>query len=837
MAPEVDATRGGVAAVQDQDLLRSLMDSLPDLIYFKDLKSRFTRINRAMSRFFGLAEPAEALGKTDFDFYAGPQAQHAFDREQEIIRTGQPLVDFEERMVGRDGQETWFSVCKLPLRDADGKVVGTYGLSRDVTAHKQQEEMLRQSESLYHSLVESLPQCIFRKDLELRTVFANQKLCASLGRPLSEVVGKTDFDFFPADLARKYQEDDRWVIKTGKVFEAVEEHQAPGKAKTWVHVVKAPIFDFRGYVVGVEGIFWDETELTVARQKLEESQQRYALAVEGANDGIWDWNLQSNEVYYSRRWKETLGYEEGEVGKKLEDWMRRVHPDDLQALRSALHAHLQGRTAHFQSEHRVLHKAKAYRWVLSRGLAVRDVSGKAVRMAGSQTDVTDRKRAEEELAHQAFYDSLSDLPNRALFLDRLSHAIRRAKRRVTGGAFAVLFLDLDGFKDVNDSLGHVVGDELLRATARRLEETVRPGDTVARLGGDEFAILLDELRAIDDAVEVADRILRAMKEPFQLAGREVFASASMGIAPGSAEAGPEDLLRDADTAMYRAKDRGRACYEVFDRDMHSRAVARLQLETDLRKAIERQEFRVFYQPIVSIRTGRLSGFEALARWQHPARGIVSPSEFIPLAEETGLVIPIDFWVLDQACRQTRDWHGRYPGERLTINVNLSTKHFSQPTLVTQVEEILKETGLDPTWLRLEITESVILEDAHSILDMLKRLKGMKIKLYLDDFGTGYSSLGYLHRFPIDSLKIHHSFVGKLGQADGGGELVRTITTLAANLDMGVVAEGVETREQLRALRNLRCEKVQGFLFSKPVPAPQAECLIGTDLLNGDKLVS
>jgi diguanylate cyclase (GGDEF)-like protein/PAS domain S-box-containing protein len=833
MAPEIDTT-GGVAAVQDQDLLRALMDTLPDLIYFKDLHCRFTRINKAMGRYFGLADPSEVLGKTDFDFYARPQAQIAFDREQEIIRTGQPLFDFEERMVGRDGREVWFSVCKLPLRDADGKIVGTYGLSRDITSHKQQEEKLRHSEALYHSLVESLPQCIFRKDLNLNVVFANQKLCQSLGVTLQELMGKNDFDFYPPELARKYQEDDRWVIKTGKVFETVEEHQDPGKPKQWVHVVKAPIFDFRGYVVGVEGIFWDETELTMARQKLEESQQRYALAVEGANDGIWDWNIQTNEVYYSRRWKEMLGYEEHEIGKKLEDWMKRVHPDDLQSVRAALHAHLQGRTAHFQSEHRVLHRQKAYRWVLSRGLAVRDASGKAIRMAGSQTDVTDRKRAEEELAHQAFYDTLTDLPNRALFLDRLSHAIRRAKRRVTGASFAVLFLDVDRFKDVNDSLGHALGDVLLKATARRLEETVRPGDTVARLGGDEFAILLDDLRAMEDAVDVAERVLRAMKEPFQLNGHEMFATASIGIAPGSVECGPEDLLRDADTAMYRAKERGRACYEVFDRDMHSRAVARLQLETDLRKAIERREFRVYYQPIVSIKTGRVSGFEALARWEHPQRGLVSPSEFIPLAEETGLVIPIDFWVLDQACRQTLQWHGRHPAEGLTINVNLSTKHFSHPNLVTQVEEILKETGLDPTWLRLEITESVILEDAHSIREMLQRLKGMKIKLYLDDFGTGYSSLGYLHRFPIDSLKIHHSFVGQLGQQEGRGELVKTITTLATNLDMGVVAEGVETKEQLRTLRDLKCEKVQGFLFSKPVPAEQAEALIGRDLLNGDK---
>lgn len=826
---------GGVTrGAQEQDLLKALMDSLPDLIYFKDLQSRFLRINRSMAHFFGLADPSEAAGRTDFDFYAAPQARAAFEREQEIIRTGEGYFDAEEQMVSRDGREVWFSVTKLPLRDGAGRIVGTYGVSRDVTEQKRQRDRLRESEALYHSLVETLPQCIFRKDLELRITFANRRLCAALGRPLEEILGKTDYDFFPPHLARKYQEDDLRVIRTGQIFETIEEHQDPGKELTYVHVVKVPIFDSHGNVVGVEGIFWDETELYQARRRLEESEQRYALALEGANDGIWDWNIATNEVYYSRRWKEMLGYREDEIGKKLEEWMKRVHPDDLASLRAALHAHLSGRTAHFQCEYRILHKKKAYRWVLSRGLAVRDAGGKPVRMAGSQTDITDRKRAEEELTHQAFYDPLTDLPNRALFLDRLKHAIRKSGRRGEGGeTFAILFLDVDRFKDVNDSLGHVIGDELLKAMGRRLEDLVRPGDTVARLGGDEFAILLESLRSVDDALDVAHRILESLKKPFSISGHEVFAAASIGIVPGTQEGGPEDLLRDADTAMYRAKERGRACAEVFDRGMHARAVARLQLETDLRKAIERSEFRVYYQPIVSLTAGQVVGFEALARWQHPERGLVGPSEFVPLAEETGLIIPIDFWVLDQACRQTRRWQERYPSDPpLSINVNLSSRHFSQPGLATHVEEILRETGLDPSSLRLEITESVILEDVKAISEMLSRLKGLRVQLYLDDFGTGYSSLGYLHRFPIDSLKIHHSFVGQLGREDGQAELVRTITTLAGNLRMGVVAEGVETLDQVRRLRELHCDRVQGFLFSQPLPPEEAERLIGRPILAG-----
>jgi diguanylate cyclase (GGDEF)-like protein/PAS domain S-box-containing protein len=822
-------SRPKAAAVRDQDLLRAVMDGLPDAVYFKDREGRFIALNRAAAEKFGLKDPAAAVGKTDFDFFADPVARRFAEQEREIVRSGRPVVNLEEKEVWPDGRETWASTTQMPLFDPKGRVIGTFGLSRDITAQKQQEEQLRNSEGLYHSLVESLPQSIFRKDLEGRFTFANQKFCQSAGKKLEDLVGKTDFDFYPAELARKYREDDLKVIKTGKIFETIEEHQDPGQEKIFVHVVKTPIVDFRGYVTGVEGIFWDETEYQRALQKLADSDQRYALALEGANDGIWDWDLRTDAIYFSRRWKEMLGCADVELGSSPEEWFKRVHPEDLEGLKAALHAHRAGRSAHFENEHRVLHRQKAYRWVLARGMAVRDAKGNAVRMAGSLTDITDRKRVEEELARQAFYDPLTDLPNRALFLDRLNQALRRARRRE--GAFAVLFLDVDRFKDVNDSLGHAVGDQLLTAVARRLEASVRPGDTVARLGGDEFAVLLDDLRRREDAIDVSSRILRDLREPFPLAGQEVYATVSIGIAPGSPEDSAEDLLRDADTAMYRAKERGRNTTEIFDQDMHARAVARLALETDLRKALDRGEFRVYYQPIVSLSAGSIVGFEALVRWQHPQRGLVSPNDFIPLAEETGLVVPLDLWVMGEACRQTRRWRERWP--ELSVNVNLSTRHFSQQGLAARVAVVLKDAGLEPGALRIEITEGVLLEDVPSISSVLAQLKGMNIKLYLDDFGTGYSSLGYLHRFPIDSLKIHHSFVGKLGKKGDDGELVRTITTLASNLKMGVVAEGVETKEQLELLKELRCERVQGFLFSRPVPTERAEELLVSGGVNGN----
>src|SRR5436190_1023822 len=752
------------AALQEHLQLILLLDALQDLIYFKDRESRFLRVSRALAARFGLSDPAQAVGKRDFDFFPREFAQRSYEGEQEIIKTGKPVTDLEERAVWPDKVETWSLTTKMPFRDARGKIIGTFGLTRDITAHKRAEEALRSSMSLYHSLVQNLPQNIFRKDLEGRFTFANTQFCATIGRRLEEVLGRNDYDLFPATLARKYQEDDRRIIKSGKTFETVEEHHPPGKDLLYVRIVKTPIQDARGYVVGVQGMFWDVTDLHHAQKALESSEQRYALAVEGANDGLWDWDLRTGEVYYGPRWKSMVGFQEDEIGKSPEEWMKRVHREDLEKLKTDLASHVLGKTTHFEYEHRLMHRDGGYRWMLSRGIGVRDRGSKAVRLAGSQTDITERRRFEDQLAQQAFYDTLTGLPNRALFVDRLTLAVTRARRRKSS-LFSVLFLDVDRFKDVNDSLGHLKGDLLLTAIARRLETCVRPGDTVARLGGDEFTILLDDMRDAADAVQVADRILDQMSKPFLLEGNEVFATVSIGIAPGADYEKPDDLLRDADTAMYRAKERGKNCYEVFDSAMHSRAVARLQLETDLRRGLERKEFRVYYQPIVSLLDDSLVGFEALVRWQHPQKGLVAPGDFLPLAEETGLILPIDLRVLRAAAQQTREWQQRYASAReLRVNVNLSTKQFAQPGLVDRVKDVLKVTGLDGKYLTLEITESAIMEESKALAEILEEIRRMDVRLYLDDFGTGYSSLGYLHRFPIHSLKIHSSVVWQLGKA-------------------------------------------------------------------------
>ena len=626
----------------------------------------------------------------------------------------------------------------------------------------------------------------------------------------------------PPELFRAFWQ----VLSSGETFHGMVACHKKDGTLYYEEKTVSPVFGDSGAITHFVSTGKGLSERMRAEEELRASEERYALAAEGANDGLWDWDLRMDRVFYSPRWKAMLGGEEEDMSNSPEDWLHRIHPDDQLAFKARLEAHLRGDTPHFEHEHRILHRDGRYRWMLTRGLAVRDGEGKAYRMAGSQTDITERKVAEERLLFDAMHDTLTGLPNRALFMDRLGQAIARAQRR-EGYAFAVLFLDLDRFKVVNDSLGHMVGDRLLVEMARRLATCLRPADTVARLGGDEFVVLLEDIRTATDATLFADRIQKGLKAPFSLEGREVYTAASIGIAlSATGYEHAEDLLRDADIAMYRAKSMGKARSAVFDRAMHSSAMALLELETELRRAVERMDFRMVYQPIVSLENRRIVGFEALIRWQHPTKGDIPPTKFIPLAEETGLIVPVGQWILRESCRQLRAWQGlarRSPP--LTMSVNLSGIQLLQPELIMQIDLLLRETGLDGRTLKLEITESVIMEHAQYALDMLKQLKAQNIKLAIDDFGTGYSSMSYLRRYPIDTVKVDQSFVARITSDEENLEIVRSIVTMAHNLKMDVVAEGVETKGQLDKLRALSCEYGQGYYFSRPVERDAAEALL------------
>ena len=441
------------------------------------------------------------------------------------------------------------------------------------------------------------------------------------------------------------------------------------------------------------------------------------------------------------------------------------------------------------------------------------------------------EESREHFRHAAFHDALTGLPNRSLFTDHLRVALRRAHQNEKY-LFCVLFLDLDRFKNINDSLGHPCGDELLILVARRLETCIRQTDMVARFGGDEFAILLDAIQDSSDAILIAEKVQQAISAPFKLTNHEAITTASIGVALSTSNyTEAEDIIRDADTAMYRAKDHGKARYEIFDTAMHTRAVSLLRLESDLRRAFEKQELCVYYQPIVSVRTGELHGFEALVRWLHPERGIISPADFIPLAEETGLILPLGLSVLREACSQLRTWQQRSIANKdLIMSVNLSGKQLSQPDLIDRIEEVLRESQINPWHLKLEITETVVMESPELAAVTLAKLRGLGVRLSIDDFGTGYSSLSYLNRFPVDTLKIDRSFVTSMNQTDESLQIVKTIITLAGNLGMQVVAEGVENEEQLNQLKSLKCHYAQGYYFSKPFDSAVADLFI----LNGTR---
>jgi PAS domain S-box-containing protein len=619
--------------------------------------------------------------------------------------------------------------------------------------------------------------------------------------------------------------------------------------------------DLREWVRGLGGLVllfdiytvYQHLQLQRIRRQLAERDQLFQLISEHAADMIAVVDTGGRRLYNSPAYQKILGYSPEEL--KATSSIEQIHSDDRQrVVEAAEKARRTGRGERL--EYRIRHKDGSWRILESTASVMRNAKGETTGLVIVNRDITERKQAEEMLAHSVLHDSLTALPNRPLFLDRLQHAVALSERRSTSSKLAVLFIDVDEFKVYNDSLGHAVGDELLIQIAQRLTTSLRrldtisrqipikdsdlstTGDTLARLGGDEFTILLDDIRDPSDAIRVAERIQEKLKAPFQVNGQEIVISTSIGIAmratPGS-EA--EDLLRDAEIAMYRAKRAGKARCEVFDTAMHTCAVNRLRLETDLRKALELGEFRVYYQPIVSLRSGKITGFEALSRWQRPG-GLVSPSEFIPVADETGLILSINRSLLREACQQLRLWHAQFPSDPpLAMSVNVAPRQFAQPELAREIGLILEQTGLDPSNLQLEIVETIAMGDAEVAGGVLSELKALGVRLTVDDFGTGYSSLSRLQHLPIDTLKIDRSFISTMDVDSETREIVRTVIMLAHNLDLTVVAEGTEAKQQVNQLKEFDCDLAQGYFFSRPADSKTISELLVSNYHVGVLLLS
>ncbi|GAV25409.1 GGDEF domain-containing protein [Carboxydothermus islandicus] len=553
-------------------------------------------------------------------------------------------------------------------------------------------------------------------------------------------------------------------------------------------------------------------------KELKRGEERYKLTVEGASDGLWDWNLVTDTAYVSEKWKDIFDSESEVINNYYEKWLKAIHPRDIKKVINSLRNHLEKKTPFYLCEFRIKTKNGKYKWILSRGKALWDEEGKAIRMAGSHTDITLKKEMESKLEYMALYDSLTGLPNRNVFMERLKVAMMDAKR--CSKKLAVFFVDLDNFKNINDSFGHLLGDKLLKKIAKRLIMGVRHTDIVSRIGGDEFAILMPDINNLDDTVIVASRILELLNQPIKISNHELYVTVSIGIAiyPDHGK-NERELLKNADIAMYKAKRKGKNNFQYFDIVMKSEVDLVNLIKSDLRMALEKEQFFLYYQPLVDVRTGKVTSMEALVRWQHPKKGLLSPNHFIPIAEETRQIIPLGEWVLRKACMQMKEWLNMgYSG--LSIAVNISVHQLEQLNFANNVLAILKEVELDPQYLELELTETVLVREMEIAAKNLYKLKEAGVKIIVDDFGAGNSSLRYLQEYMVDGLKIDRSFVNEITK-DVNKAIIDAAVLLAHRMKLSVAAEGVETREQLDYLIRCGCDKVQGYYFSKPLPPDEA----------------
>lgn len=746
----------------------------------------------------------------------------------EVSEAGAPCIDWlgiplknDRATIGVMTVQSYTEGIRYTLEDLQFL---SYVSSHVVNAihKKQSQEELEIQQAMVSTIFDASPNPILICDLTGIIINCNQAEMDLLGiDQRNKVVGHSAFEFVHPDDQQKLRANLDQFLRGETTIRAQFRIVSENSKNIYVELSASLIYNEDMMADLVIMILMDVTERYEAIEALRVSEERYKLVLEGSNDGIWDWDLQTDLVYYSPRWKRMIGLDEADQTQSINEWFNRVHEDDLPGLRTAIEAYLHGEVEHFEYEHRLRHSDGTFHFMLARGIAVRNGQNCAYRIAGSLSDVTHNKHTEKQLVYEALHDKLTGLPNRALFIDRLNQTIKRLRRH-EHETFAILFIDLDRFKILNDSLGHLAGDKMLIKIASRLENALRTEDTVARLGGDEFAILINDLRDPYEIIQITKRIQEEIAKPVNLDGQQVYSTASIGITLSSTGyENSEDMLRDADTAMYQAKGQGGNEYVIFDRFMHAQAVSLLRLESDLRQALDNNQFELYYQPIFDGKEDKVVKAEALIRWNHPRDGLIYPNQFIPLAEDTGLIIPIGEWVFQTACKQLKIWQDMGAHD-FQVSVNFSARQFQQSNLAASVARTLEQTRIDPASLIIEITESRNFTQLDRFESILWELKRLGIQISIDDFGTGYSSLTTIQRLPLDILKIGQNFVSNLGAQRENDLIIMSIIEMAHRLGLTVVAEGVETPQQLSFLRTHQCDMIQGFLYSKPIRTPALE---------------
>ena len=817
---DVTARRQAEAALQvSEQKYRTLVDHSQDGVFLTQ-EGNYTYVNKAYADMLGFV-PSEMIG-TPYMHFIAPEDRPFLEEIWKKRRAGEwEKSAYEVHLLKKDGVTRILASVRSGPIVLDGRLAST-GTIRDITEERRVQQALLAAEQKFRAIFENAVIGMYQSTPTGQYLRANQALAdifgyASPETMMSSVANISALYKNPEERGQVNNELERHGRVTGR---EVEMRKKDGQS-IWVSLSARVLRNADGSVAYYEGSLQDITGRKRVENALQRSEQRYRLLVDHSQVGVFI-NENGYYTYVNHAFAAMLGYTEAELtGMSYRDIFP---PEELTAADERFRRRQRGEEVPNNYETVLVHKDRKTRLSATLSIGVIDQDGRRY-MIGTVRDVTEQRRFEAQLRHNATHDPLTGLPNRTLFIERLAKAMDRSRPKDAPG-YAVLFIDLDSFKVVNDSLGHAAGDELLVQVAQRLKKCLGPWDLLARHGGDEFTVLVGQTQDTEDAVVLAEHMLAELIHPIRLGDNEIFTNASIGIAPGHPDyASTEELLRDADTAMYRAKAAGKAGYVVFDQEMYARARSRLRVETELRQALDNGELRVHYQPIVTLGQRRLLGFEALLRWQHPQRGLLSPDHFLMVAEETGLILPVGWWLLGEACRQVKAWRGTHPQARdLTVAVNLSHKQFMYTGLPQQITAALKESGLVPAGLHLEITETVFLENPKAAESTLRRLRSLGIALQLDDFGTGYSSLNYLSALPLDTLKIDRSFVSDVVDNPKHAAVVRTIIELARDLGMNTIAEGVETEEQRHLLDALGCRCAQGHLFAPALDVKRVERL-------------